>query len=273
MPIRLSSPHVHTRWCDGQSTTEEMVLAALGLGFVSLGFSSHGVQGFDPEYCIAPEHEADYIAEVRRVQKQHADRLRVWLGIERDYFSTADRGLYDYVLASVHYLPNEGEYVPVDGALEDVQRYVREACEGDGAEMAVRYYQLLGAYVAEYKPDIIGHFDIVSKHNRDGSLFDPADARVRRAADDALELAFTGCRLMEVNTGAVKRSGGAPYPGLRVLKRWRDMGGEVILSSDCHHASQMDGGYEQGLQLMREAGYARMLLLGTKDTLFEECAI
>lgn len=275
MAILLSSPHVHTRWCDGQSSAEETVLAALDRGFVSIGFSSHAVQDFDPGYCIAPEREQDYIAEVRQVQQKYAGRIRVWLGMERDCFSTADRGLYEYVLASVHYLPHEGNYIPVDGAPEDVQRYIQEACGGDGAEMALRYYRLMGTYLAAYKPDIIGHFDIVNKHNLDNILFDPEDPRVRRAAHDALEQAFAGCRLMEVNTGSVvrNRNGGMPYPSLSLLKRWRDMGGEVILSSDCHLASQIDGGYGKGLQLMREAGYSRMKLLGTKDALFEECEI
>ena len=273
MFLQLSSPHVHTRWCDGQSTAEEMVLAALDKGFVSIGFSSHAVQNFDPEYCIAAEHEQDYINEVRAAREKFAGRIRVWMGIERDRYSSADRGLYDYVLASVHYLTHEDGYIPIDGPLEDVQRYIEAACGGDGAEMAVRYYRQLGAYIASYKPDIIGHFDIVCKHNRGGALFDPDDARVRRAAVEALEQAITGCRLMEVNTGAVVRSGGRPYPSLELLMRWRDLGGEVILSSDCHHASGIAGGYQQGLQLMREAGYDRMKFLGTGNQLFEECPI
>ncbi len=274
MAILLSSPHVHTKWCDGTSTADEMARSALEKGFVSLGFSSHSVQDYDPAYCIAPEHEQDYIDEVLAVKARYAGRLRVWLGIERDSYSTADRALYDYVLGSVHYLPHGDDYTPVDGLPADVKRYIQEVCGGDGAEMAVRYYDTLGKYIESYQPDIIGHFDLVMKHNREGQLFDPKNARVVKAANEAMERAFSGCQLMEVNTGAVARAkDGAPYPSLDLLKRWRQLGGEVILSSDCHWAPQMDAGYEQGLQLMREAGYDHMLLLGVGDQLFDNCGL
>ena len=43
--IPLSSPHVHTPYCDGKSTAAEMAAAALDAGFVSLGFSGHACQG------------------------------------------------------------------------------------------------------------------------------------------------------------------------------------------------------------------------------------
>ncbi len=274
MKTLLSSPHVHTRWCDGQSTAEEMVLSALQKGFVSLGFSSHGVQHFDPDYCIAFEHEQDYIDEVRAVQKKYEDRIRVWLGVERDSYSPADRQRYEYVLGSVHYLPHGEDYTPVDGKPEDVARYIREECGGDGSLMALRYYRRLGAYIEAYKPDIIGHFDLVAKNNRDGALFDREDPRIERAALEAMVQAFAGCQVMEVNTGAIVRSGASsPYPSLKLLQRWRRMGGQVILASDCHYAPQMDAGYKEGLQLMREAGYRRMLLLGRGKQLFEECPV
>lgn len=274
MGVLLSSPHVHTRWCDGKSTAEETVRSALEKGFVSIGFSSHAVQHFDPDYCVAFEHEQDYIDEVRAVQRKYAGRIRVWLGMERDSHSPADRTRYEYVLASVHYLQHEGKYYAVDGLPEDVRRYVQDACRGDGAQMAVRYYDVLGAYIESYKPDIIGHFDLVMKNNRDGLLFDPDDPRVAKAAHQAMDRAFAGCRVMEVNTGAVVRSkGGAPYPSLKLLRRWRQMGGQVILASDCHLAAQIDAGYQQGLQLMREAGYKHMLLLGRGAELFETGAI
>ena len=43
----LSSAHVHTTFCDGKSTAEELAVRACELGFVSLGFTSHAPQTFD----------------------------------------------------------------------------------------------------------------------------------------------------------------------------------------------------------------------------------
>ena len=61
----LSCAHVHTTYCDGKTPAADMAKRAFDLGFLSLGFSSHAPQTFDPGYCIDPAREADYKAEIR----------------------------------------------------------------------------------------------------------------------------------------------------------------------------------------------------------------
>lgn len=60
----LSSAHVHTTFCDGKTPAREMAKKAYEMGFVSLGFTSHAAQTFDPGYCIEPAREKDYIKEM-----------------------------------------------------------------------------------------------------------------------------------------------------------------------------------------------------------------
>lgn len=274
MSIPLSSPHVHSQYCDGKSTAEEMVQAAIERGFVSLGISSHATQDFDPGYCMDAAKEEAYIREIRALRQRYENQIRLWLGIERDAYSNADPAKYDYVIASAHYLRPDGDTFSVDGDLGQLRAGIDRHYHGSGGAMATAYYALLGSYVRRSRPDIIGHFDLVMKHNRQGELYDPDEPMVMRAALAAMEEAFEGCRLMEVNTGALARSAArAPYPSLTLLKHWRGLGGEVILSSDCHSAHQIDAGYEEGLRLMREAGYDRMQYLGTAERLFETTAI
>ncbi len=272
--IPLSSPHVHSLYCDGKSSIEEMVQSALARGFVSVGISSHARQDFDQKYSMADDKETAYIAEVRGLREKYKDRLRLWLGIERDYFSTADGASYDYVIGSVHYIDHNGHKITVDGDAERLQEDIRTYYAGDGCVFAIDYYRLLGHYVSRYKPAIIGHFDLVMKNNRRHEHFDPQNTAVLQAAYDALSACFEGCRLMEVNTGAMARSGAAvPYPAMDLLKRWREMGGQVILSSDCHFAPQIDAFYTEGLQLMQDAGFREMQILGRYDALFETVAL
>ena len=66
----LSSAHVHTTFCDGKSTAQEMARTAYEMGFVSLGFTSHAPQMFDPAHCIDPSRECDYINEIRRIKQE-----------------------------------------------------------------------------------------------------------------------------------------------------------------------------------------------------------
>lgn len=48
----LANFHTHSTFCDGKNTPEEIVLAALEKGFVSIGFSSHGYTPYDLRYCM-----------------------------------------------------------------------------------------------------------------------------------------------------------------------------------------------------------------------------
>lgn len=260
--IPLSTPHCHTLFTDGRNTAEEMVAEALRQGFVSLGFSEHALQLFDFPYALTEESEAQYIRTVRELKEIYQDRIRLYLGMERDLLSCADKAKFDYVLASSHYVKTARGNTAVDGDLSKIQTALREDFGGDGLKLAKAYYQPFGAYIASYKPDIIGHFDLVVKYSRQGELFDPGSPAYLRIAMEAMEEAFTGCTLMEVNTGAILRSGApSPYPSLPLLKHWRKLGGDVILASDCHFAPQLSSGYEKGLAVIREAGFESVLIL------------
>lgn len=274
MNLPLSSPHVHSQFCDGRSSAEDMVQAAIAQGFVSLGISSHAVQNFDLPYAMKAEEEGAYIAEVRRLKRAYAGQIRLWLGIERDLYSTSDRNRYEYVIGSVHYLGRPGQFFAVDGDREDLLKGIDAYYGGDAQAMACDYYRTLGKYIAGYRPDIIGHFDLVVKHSRQGELFDPLSAPIIEAAQAAMRAAVQGCRLMEVNTGALGRGrGGGIYPSLALLSYWRELGGEVILASDCHQAAQIACGYEEGLRLIKDAGYTQIAMLGSGDALFERLPI
>lgn len=273
--LRRSSPHVHTQFCDGQSTAEEMVLSAIAHDFVSLGFSSHARQDFDLDYALDEADERDYLAEIGRLQARYAGDLRIWRGMERDSLAIAEREPFEYVIASVHYIAcADGSVFPVDGEKEMVKGRVRAFFGGEGIRLAQTYYRILGEYVRTCKPDIIGHFDLVMKNNRDGLLFDESSPVYIKAATDAMDAAIAGCSLMEVNTGAIARSG-APglYPDPSLLAYWRSIGGEVILSSDCHLARDIAAGYEAGEAAIRKAGYQKAAFLGRRDELFEWCRL
>ena len=48
-----SNPHTHSTYVDGKNTLEEMIEAALSLGFNALGFSEHARQTVDLPYGLS----------------------------------------------------------------------------------------------------------------------------------------------------------------------------------------------------------------------------
>jgi len=266
----LSSPHVHTQFCDGRSTAEEMVLSALEHGFSSLGFSSHAKQYFDHRYAMDDEREEQYIAEVRRLQEKYKKHIRIWLGTELDPFCYSERSRYDYVIGSVHLLPAPGALYGVDGVKARTVKLRDEAFGGDGLRMAEAYFHMYGAYQFSRRPDIAGHMDLIRKNNVLGDLFDENDPRYRAAALSALYMVKDSGAVIEVNTGAMSRYNfKTPYPARFLLEEWLNIGGEVMLSSDCHDANHIMTGYAESVDLLLSVGFKTVRVLGTGDQLLE----
>ena len=97
----LSNPHTHSLYCDGKSTIAEMADSARSLGFVSLGFSGHGHQNFDVRFSMFGENTVRYLAELRALKAECAGRMRIYAGVERDYYAELNPADYDYSIGSV----------------------------------------------------------------------------------------------------------------------------------------------------------------------------
>ena len=100
---------------------------------------------------------------------------------------------------------------------------------------------------------------------------DTANPAYRREALDALEAVRESGALLEVNTGGIGCGYLAtPYPDRFILEAWREMGGGVIVGSDCHAAGTIDAGFDAAAALIRAAGFRSVYRLGRGDALFEE---
>lgn len=275
----LSNAHTHTTYCDGQDDISSMVFRAQELKFVSLGFSEHAYQGFDFEYCMSAAGQQAYLAELRALQTFHDDNHiapKIHIGLEQDTLAPqaqkdANRKQFDYIIGSSHYLTDQTDGVkkPVDGSPDMLAGLVRNTYHGDTAAFVKAYYQQLGAAVCGDRPDIIGHFDIVRKYSKVLGM-DTGNPIYRRAALDAMETAFTGCRLLEVNTGNIARGYDIlPYPADFLLDAWREMGGEITLTSDCHDARYLASAFPKTLDMLKHMGFKRLLRLGTGSDLWD----
>lgn len=281
MPFR-SNAHTHTTFCDGKTSIREMIAHAEETGFVSLGFSGHAAQGFDWDYSMNADRQKAYFQLLRAIQTEDVpSRPKIWAGLELDALAdeTLRQEAYrqaDYIIGSVHYLPREGEATPVavDGPAERLGRYVDTVLHGDGLELARQYYAIVAQSLLRDKPAIIGHFDLVRKHAAALRLFDETDPRYRRIALNALEQAFPCGAVLEVNTGGMARGYlSTPYPTMDLLCAWREMGGHITLTSDCHDARYLDYAFDTALNLIRKVGFRSLMQLGRSGNLWEEVEI
>lgn len=237
----LSDFHTHTTFSDGDNTPEEMVLAAIGKGMTAIGFSDHSYTFFDESYCLLLAKYGDYQREIHRLSEKYRGKIQIFCGIEQDFYSVAPVEGFDYVIGSVHYLRVGNEYIPVDETPEILVEAAEKHFGGDMLSLAECYF----ATVAELKNmDLIGHFDLIRKFNRDGRLFSESDPRYIAAAQQAADALLQTGKPFEVNTGAVcKGYLDTPYPSREILSYIASRGGKFVLSSDCHRISSLMYGF------------------------------
>lgn len=271
--LTRSSAHVHTTYCDGKSTAAQMAKSAHDHGFVSLGFSTHAYQPFDPDYCMKQDQEMAYRREITDLKAQYQDKMAIYLGIERDYYGAISPDPYDYFIGSTHYfLKSEGFY-GVDGAPESTKAYVERYCNGDGLKFVRDYFDQLRRYILDIRPPIIGHFDLVRKNNAVLHLFDEEDPQYQKMALECLSALRETDAILEVNTGAIARGYmTAPYPAPFLLKAWHELKGRIMLNSDCHNAAFIACHYDEAEEMMRACGYTTAWRLG-QSNLFEEYSL
>ena len=240
-----SNYHTHTHFCDGKDSPEEIVCQAIRLGCPELGFSGHSYTAFDERYCISKTGARAYIAAIRALQEAYRDKIHIRVGIEQDYFSDVPTDEYDYVIGSVHYVKKDGCYLPVDESRQIQVDNVRRFYNGDFYSFIEDYYETVSDVYRKTRCQIVGHFDLITKFNRQHDLFDPQHPRYQAAAGKALAALMDAPVTLEVNTGGIARGYTAePYPARDLLTQWLAAGKPILYSSDCHKAEQLLFGYD-----------------------------
>lgn len=232
--------HTHTTFCDGKSSAEEMVLQAIRLGLKELGFSGHSYTFFDQSYCMTQAGTREYMDTVRQLKEKYRDQIKIYLGVEQDYYSDAATDEYEYIIGSVHYVKKDGCYLPVDNDRESQLDSVRRFYGGDFYGFIEDYYDTVADVYRKTGCHIVGHFDLVTKFNAAHDLFDPRHPRYQAAANKALQALMDAPVIMEVNVGAVAKGYTTePYPAKDILTQWLAAGKPIHYSSDCHQAEKL----------------------------------
>lgn len=259
-PVRCNL-HTHTTFCDGAHTPEENVLAALELGMEVLGFSEHCCSGFEGVFGMKNARVvALYRDEVRRLQAEYADRIRILLGTEQDFHAGKPQDQYEYVIGSVHYVLADGEYCPVDESAARTARIVNEHFGGDPNRYAKAYYENVASIAQATGCDIVGHFDLLAKFSESGWMFSTEDARYTACAMEALDALLEQDLIFEVNTGAISRGyRKTPYPDPVFLRRIAERGGRVMLNADAHSKEHLMCAFAEALELMRACGFSSVM--------------
>ena len=232
--------HMHTSYCDGKNTPEDMIKSAVEKGFNCVGISGHSYTYFDESYCMSREDTERYKKDISWLKRKYAKKINVLCGIEQDYYSEEMTDDYDYVIGSVHYLKKGDSFIPVDESAEILKQAADKHFDGDIYSVCELYFETVGDVVNKTSAGIIGHFDLITKFNEKEKLFDENNPRYIAAWQKSADRLLKTGKVFEINTGAISRGyRTTPYPSAQIIEYIRKNGGHFILSSDAHSAENI----------------------------------
>ena len=253
--------HTHTTYCDGKSTSREMVEASYRKGLTDFGISGHADFSFCLEnFGMTDQALKQYKEELYRLREEYAGKMNLYIGIELDCLGPVQKA--EYAIGSTHCVLKNGEYVEIDDSRERLTEAVGRLWNGDWYALARDYYELEATVYDRTHCDWVGHFDLLTKFNEGGRDFDetrdeylePALAAMKKLNDQGLPF--------EINTGAISRGYRTlPYPNRILLKELYNMGGRIIINSDSHQADNIGCCFEEAARLAAECGFTHTLAL------------
>jgi histidinol-phosphatase (PHP family) len=154
---------------------------------------------------------------------------------------------YDFVLLSVHRVR---EY-PGFFVLEYDQM-----SSSDIHTMLVRYFDETLEYIRWGRFDSLAHLTYPLRYLKLYSNIDVDLTPFAEGIDAVLRALIDGGKSLEVNTSGLFGPLDATMPPEWVLRRYRELGGELVtIGSDAHHAMDIGRGVRQGMQLLLQNGY------------------
>ena len=223
----LMDYHLHTEFSgDSTAPMEEVCRAAQALGLRFIAITDHHDIALE-KFRLA--NFSQYLEKIEQCRTLFPD-LTIARGLELDYRaetwermqSIPERLELDYPLLSLHYVEGIDPYLPEYFATRTQrQGYERYLLDLTDMLRRVEGHYVLGhlSYVAKFAP-----FTENTMH-----YADYADL-----IDEVLHLLVSKGFGMELNTSGLKNNAGI-LPGLDILKRYRELGGEILtVGSDAH---------------------------------------
>ena len=247
----LWDQHLHTTLSfDGVGEMENMCRRAMELGLARITFTEH-IDYHHPQ--TGEDFSVDFDAYRARVEacREQFPRLSIGYGIEagitaenaEDTRKAVASQPFDCVLASQHVVANADPYFPV-------------FFEGRDRAEAVRLYAEELYHTAKRLPDfdVMTHIGYVTKFGPyTDQPFGYEDAP--DILDEVLKELILSGRSLEVNTSGYLRCG-EPYAAVSILKRYRQLGGEMItFGSDAHDEAHMAQFFDAGQELVKSLGF------------------
>ncbi len=243
--------HMHSHVCfDSKEEPAKMVAHAEKAGLLEICFTDH----YDFNDLYKEKQDLFTLENYNEAYSQlHSDKVKIRRGVEiglthwnrQEIDDFAKTFKPDFVIGSVHYA---GGYDP----------YCEEYWVENGLDTAFEKYllQSLECVKVQDNFDVLGHINYVCKSAHNPTKKPLYYSQYADICDEIMKTVAAKGIGLEINTSGVDRVGDF-LPSIDYIKRFRELGGEIItVGSDAHDSSRVGQHIDGALNIAKEVfGY------------------
>lgn len=256
MPI-LADQHTHSSFsADSKASMESMIDSAMAKGLRHICFTEHNDFKY-PESEKFPKGTWDlnidsYLYDLLTYREKYDGKINIGFGVEiglqdiavKENTVLANSQKFDFIIGSVHVVNGVDTYEPSFYEGRPVKEAINE------------YFDCVIKNVGLYKSyDVLGHLDYLTRtlpgHENDYRPDDYMDK-----IDVILKTLIHNGKGLELNTQTLGKGYKYPNPWPEVLKRYKELGGEIItIGSDAHKPEAVAAGFDKAGSLLTSLGF------------------
>ncbi len=264
--------HVHSHFSsDSKASMEEMVEQAIELGMKKICFTDHMDYDF-PEndgysFVFNPE---EYFTELADITEHYKNKIKVLKGIEL--------GLQPYLADRYRILMNQYDFdfsIGSSHLVNQIDPYQSEYWKDKTEEKGIiDYFQSIIDNVKSFSDfQVYGHLDYVVRYapNKNQSYTYKKYADI---IDEMLKTIIEVGKGIEINTAGYKYGLGYAHPQTDVLRRYKELGGELItIGSDGHKPEHLGYDFPRAEQMLLSLGFQYYATFEKKKPTYEKLGI
>ena len=253
----LSDYHLHSSFSgDSEASMESMILKGIELELENMCFTEH--MDMDYTYIKAEDigmfdlNTKAYISKLQQLKEMYSDKIHIYLGVElglqphlseelKQYVKEYD---FDFIIGSSHICNKKDPYYP----------YFYENRSEE--EAYLEYFTSIVENIKTFHQfDVYGHLDYVVRYgpNQDKEY---SYIRYKEIIDQILTLLIKMGKGIEINTGGISYGLKELNPCTDIIKRYRELGGEIItVGSDAHSTNHLCHGFDKASDVLKACGF------------------
>lgn len=250
--MRKIDYHMHTHFsADSEASPREHIEQAIAMGLDEICFTDH--KDFEYPGCPFDLDANAYFAELKSLQSEYADKIKVKIGIEmgldvefqneiEDFLNLHD---YDYVIGSIHVIHQTEFYDPA------------QFFDGKSKEEAHREFFMNTLECVKIFDcfNCLGHLDYICRY---GPYEDKCveHEKYQDIIDEIFKVLIQKGKGIEVNTSGYRERRTCGFPSFEQVQRYYDLGGRIVtVGTDSHTSDRIGEHVEEVVKEYQRIGF------------------